>query len=434
MKVLVYAYGSRGDVQPYLALARGLNEAGHTATLTAPAVFAGMAAEHGVSFLPWSTEWLDMIERPEVREMVMHDDKPTEEMKQVRRLMVETYRRIYPAQLAHIQATADEKPDLIVHSQAWGEGVRQVAEKLGVPNVLGAMYPYYVHSSYYPSGVLATLEMRRRWRNRLSHFLTDRFMPHPKVKGMVREWRERELGLPRVSRSGDFRLRSDGSRTPILHAFSPHLVTPAPDWPSWVRTTGFWRLRSTGDWTPPAELTRFLADGEKPVFVGFGSVKGTDPAGTGAAVLAAVRAAGVRAVVVRGWGGIDLTVDDPSVHVVDDVPYEWLFPRVRLVVHSGGAGTVNTALAAGVPQVSCPYHGEQMRWARRLHALGVGPEPIRQRDLTADNLAAAIRVALTVPGYAEEAARLGGLVAAEDGVGAAVAAVERIGAGQPVAG
>jgi sterol 3beta-glucosyltransferase len=118
---------------------------------------------------------------------------------------------------------------------------------------------------------------------------------------------------------------------------------------------------------------------------------------------------------------------------VDDVPYEWLFPRVRLVVHSGGAGTLNTALAAGVPQVACPYHGEQLRWALRLQALGVAPAPIRQRDLTADNLADAIRTALAEPGYREEAARLGALVGEEDGVGAAVAVLERIGAGQPAA-
>ena len=153
---------------------------------------------------------------------------------------------------------------------------------------------------------------------------------------------------------------------------------------------------------------------------------GNDPAGVGQRVLRAVRRVGVRAVVVTGWGGIEVPDPGPDVLVVEQVPFDWLFARVRAVVHPCGAGTFNLALAAGTPQVTCPFMSEQMWWAERLHRLGVCPEPIRLRDLTAESLAAALEQALTDESVRRSAARMRERVRSEGGADAAVAVLERI--------
>jgi sterol 3beta-glucosyltransferase len=187
----------------------------------------------------------------------------------------------------------------------------------------------------------------------------------------------------------------------------------------------------TGYWFAPEQprlpdaLTRFLDAGDPPVFVGFGSMARPDPAATTAVVLGAARRAGVRAVLGTGWGGLDATASD-DVFVIDDVPYEHLFPRIAAVVHHGGAGTVAAAAAAGRPQVVCPFVADQPFWGRRMHDLGVATEPIRQRHLSPDRLATVIHEAVTAPRLATTAAELGSRIRTERGVDNAVGQLEHI--------
>ncbi len=212
----------------------------------------------------------------------------------------------------------------------------------------------------------------------------------------------------------------------MLQAFTRHLLPPDPGYPPWVHTTGAWFLPAPPGWSPPPELSAFLRAGEPPVYVGFGSMVGTDPRGVGAAVVEATRRVGVRAVMVSGWGGV--RVDDLPDHVlaVDGAPHDWLFPRTAAIVHHGGSGTTAAALAAGRPQVVCPFVGDQQFWAARAHAVGVAPAPQPQHRLTASGLADAVRSAVHDPGTAARAERLGRLVRDEGGVSAAVRTLESV--------
>ncbi|MFI7699960.1 glycosyltransferase [Nonomuraea sp. NPDC049480] len=143
----------------------------------------------------------------------------------------------------------------------------------------------------------------------------------------------------------------------------------------------------------------------------------------------AIRLAGVRAVLVTGWGGVRLDDVPEGILVLDQVPHDWLFPRMAAIVHHGGSGTTGAALAAGRPQVVCPFVADQPFWAARMHAAGVAPAP--QRPLTAESLAAAIRLAVTDRALAERAQSLGERVRAEDGITAAVKVLEWVGTARP---
>jgi sterol 3beta-glucosyltransferase len=141
-------------------------------------------------------------------------------------------------------------------------------------------------------------------------------------------------------------------------------------------------------------------------------------------VRAAVKRAGVRAVVQSGWAELETTGDD--VLLVGDLPHDWLFPRMAAVVHHAGAGTTGAGLRAGVPAVPVPVLVDQPFWADRLHRLGVAPHPLPMHELTADNLAGALRSCLDRSTYRERAAELASRIGAEDGPAVVLSLITRL--------
>jgi sterol 3beta-glucosyltransferase len=171
-------------------------------------------------------------------------------------------------------------------------------------------------------------------------------------------------------------------------------------------------------------LEAFVAEGEPPVYVGFGSSVGPDPAGLGAAVVQAVHEAGVRAVIATGWGGLGDVEGGDQTMVIERAPHRWLFPRVAAVVHHGGAGTTAAGLLAGRPTVVCPFQGDQYFWGAAVHRAGAGPEPLTVKKLRTAELAGAIRTALDDPGIRDRASELAERISREDGAGRASEQVE----------
>jgi sterol 3beta-glucosyltransferase len=237
----------------------------------------------------------------------------------------------------------------------------------------------------------------------------------------VNELRER-LGLRTYSAVGFYRaLRA----TPMLSAYSPTVIPHPPDWPAHVHVTGYLFLDEQPDWQPAPELQAFLDAGAPPVSVGFGSMAGRNPEQLAGLVVAALARSGQRGILLTGWGGLRAAQVPENVFVVESAPHSWLFPRTAAVVHHGGAGTTAEGLRAGVPNVIVPFAFDQPFWGARVQALGLGPQPIPRKKLTADRLAQAIGSAVTDPGMRRRASACGKAIRAEDGVGNAVAVIRR---------
>jgi sterol 3beta-glucosyltransferase len=202
---------------------------------------------------------------------------------------------------------------------------------------------------------------------------------------------------------------------------SPHVVPPIDD--ANVSTTGYWFLDERAD--PPAELDRFLAAGDAPVYVGFGSMSSSDPAATLRMIVAATERAGRRAVIGRGWSGAAALDLPRTVYMLDAAPHQWLFPRMAALVHHGGAGTTAAGLAAGKPTLIVPHRADQPYWGRRVAALGVGVAPLPRRKLSLDTLAERLERLLGDRSIQAKAAALGEQIRAERGVEAAVTWIER---------
>ncbi len=214
---------------------------------------------------------------------------------------------------------------------------------------------------------------------------------------------------------------------PLLLAYSGEFLPRSREWPVNIETTGWWFLDEGAGWTPPPALEAFLAAGPPPVHVGFGSMAFEDSQATLRATLAAIKKVGARAILSAGWGGLtDETMPD-TVFAIDEAPHDWLFPRMAAIVHHGGAGTVGAAVRAGKPSVVTPFIVDQFPWARLLEARGVAPAPIPHRTLTAEALGEALTSALHDQAMRRRAEDLGEQVRAENGVGRAVAVIERVG-------
>jgi len=299
-----------------------------------------------------------------------------------------------------------------------------VAEKLYLPFVQ-AYYIPFTPTRAYPSFLLPKVP---RWLggvlNSLSHRLARQVMWQP-FRAADRRARKEVLGLPPAPVWGPYRTdRLLGQ--PVLYGFSPSVIPPAPDWPDNVHVTGYWFLDPPEDWRPPAELEAFLAAGAPPVYVGFGSMSSRNPQQTADLVLEALARTGQRAILLSGWGGLQAGDLPETVFALESAPFSWLFPRVRAVVHHGGAGTTAAGLRAGVPAVVVPFFGDQPFWGQRVADLGVGPEPVPRRKLTVERLARGIEQVVTDPGMRQRAAELGARIQAEDGIGRAVAVVHQI--------
>ena len=259
--------------------------------------------------------------------------------------------------------------------------------------------------------------------NYLSYLVGEQLSWQP-FRATVNRWRRETLGLPPIPLGGPY-AELQRRRLPFLYGVSRQVVPRPPDWPTWHHLTGYWFLDRLSDWEPATELADFLATGPPPVYVGFGSMKPGDAVALGRLAVAALRRAKRRGVLLTGWSGLRAGRASDDVLIVDEVPHDWLFPRMAAVVHHGGAGTTAAGLRAGVPSVVCPFFVDQPFWGWRVAELGVGPPPIMQSRLTVDRLTAAIRRAVADEAMAARASALGERVRAEDDVARAVELFEQ---------
>jgi UDP:flavonoid glycosyltransferase YjiC (YdhE family) len=408
MRIAVVCNDTRGGIQPYVALGLGLRAAGHEVRAMAPSELAPMFTDVGIPAAPLSGD-------PEL----MRQGTAMAEKGMIASM------RFAARELPNILATwtretleACEGADVLTGGVGgMGMGL-SVAEKLGKPFIETHLQPVGAPTDAYPGVLFPGVP---RWLGgfgrRMSHHLSEMAFWMP-FKGAMMAAREKVLGL-----SGR-PIAADGQ--PVMYGFSRHVLEVPAGRERARHVTGYWTLPAGPTWRPPSALEAFLDRGGPVVSIGFGSMASSDPKALTALVVGAVRRAGVRAVLLAGWGGLTSIPDASDVFCADALPHDWLFPRVAAVGHHGGAGTTGAALRAGVPAVVVPFTMDQPFWGSRVAALGVGPAPIPRARLTEERLADALRRAVTDEAMRGRASDLGALIRAEDGVANAVEHFNRL--------
>ncbi|HNT75391.1 MAG TPA: glycosyltransferase [Anaerolineae bacterium] len=378
MRLTLLAIGSRGDVQPLVALGVGLQRHGHHVRVVAGDEFDGLVADAGLEFTPLGVNIRTVIES---HTNIFH--------------LIESIRTLV------LKASA-EAQDAIV-STFLGVSACPLARERHVPFFYAVPIPG-LETREFPHLLFPRLPLGKAY-NALTYRLADHQVTHscPDARCLFLE-----------------------PRPTYLFCFSSHVVPRPADWEEYAHVTGYWFLDRPADWQPPAELEQFLQAGAPPVYVGFGSARTNDPQKMTALVVEALARAGQRGVLVAGWGGLQTGALSADVFAAPALPFDWLFPRVSVAVHHGGAGTTAEALRAGVSSVVVSLAMDRVFWGWQLHKLGAGTAPIAPRYLTAEHLAAAIRQAATDPQLHANAAALGEKIRREDGVGNAVAIIEKV--------
>ncbi|MFJ8330337.1 glycosyltransferase [Streptomyces sp. NPDC094437] len=415
MRVAIITAGSRGDVAPYTGLGHGLARAGHEVTLVTHARFEPLVAGSGVRFHPLPVD--PHAELHSARGRGLHRST-TGVGKLVR--AVGMARALVDRMTGELVAAA-RFSDLLLLSAPVAPLGHTVAEGLALPSLDVPLQPLAATREFAPP--MLTDRSFGAHGNRLAgHGVT---LAVEQVFAGALPALRRQLGLPPLSAVAAWRARERGAPR-VLHGFSD-LVVPRPrDWRPGLDITGYWWPYDGAAQLPPA-LRDFLDAGPPPVFVGLGSATVPHPERLSAAVVRALRRAGLRGVIQRGWGGLAAHGDDML--TIDDVPHALLFPRTAAVVHHAGAGTTAAGLRAGVPAVPVPIQFDEAFWASRLVRLGVAPRALPLRHLTADTLALALTRATTDPAFGRRAREHGARIRAQDGVTPVREAVDRLNSG-----
>lgn len=410
MNIFLLTVGSQGDVQPFVALGQGLQNAGHTVTIATGQGFGPLIEPRGLRYAPLNADYLQMIQSPEGKAALAGKN------------LLSMIRQVMPVlrQVMEDAWQAAQDADLIIYHPKALAGYH-IADKLGIPAILSLPVPMYSPTRAFAAPGLPFTNLGGLL-NRLSYSLIIQGAT-ASFRGMINAWRKETLGLP-PARGENNTLR--GRPISRIYPISPHVLPPPADWDANTYLTGYWFLRPLADWQPPEGLVNFIEAGPAPIYVGFGSMATEDAARVTRTVVDAVQQAGVRAVLASGWGGIAETALPENVCIIQSAPHDWLFPRMAAVVHHGGAGTTAAGLRAGKPTVICPLFGDQPFWGKRVEALGVGPAPLPLKKLNAADLAAAIRQSVNQMEMRERAKGLGEKIRAEDGVAQAVSLINRL--------
>ncbi|HEV2516116.1 MAG TPA: glycosyltransferase [Devosia sp.] len=412
MKIAIHTLGTRGDIQPYLALALGLKAAGHTVLIAAPTQYEAFIGGRGIPFSHLPGEFLDLMDTPEAKAAMAGGGGFAAGFK-----MIKQFKPIGRKQLkAEWQAAQQFQPDLIIyHPKAIA--ALHIAERLSCPAVLASPLPGFTPTRQFASPMVPFRSVGPF--NPLTHTVMAEGA-EAIFRKMIAEWRSSELNLPKKPAN---KLKPRAT----LYAYSPSVLPSPSDWPDDVVVTGYWFLEEERRWQPDPALQAFLDAGEPPVYVGFGSMPGLDPAELTELVRQALSDAGKRGVLATGGGAIQAGPAAPDLHIIEGAPHDQLFPLMSACVHHGGAGTTGASLRAGKPTIICPFFGDQPFWARIVRDLGAGPAPIDKKHLTSALLAAAIIEATTNAGMARRAAEIGARIRQEHGVNNAIAHLERQG-------
>jgi UDP:flavonoid glycosyltransferase YjiC (YdhE family) len=415
MRILLAAYGSRGDVQPLVALGKGLQAAGYSVIVAAGRNFGEWITSTGLGFEPFSEDMEAVVNSELGKEWLSNSSgNPMQELTNMRKMVQASAPHIVPDLLRMADCA-----DVFISGLLTLAPLDAIAHVTGKRHLVAWLSPT-VPTRSGSAGMQAPLPRANSLINYGFGYAIEGmlWMIFGDVTNQVRT----ALRLPSAGRGDFMRIIN---QTPSIAGFSPRVVPLPPDWGAQHRITGYWTLPAP-DYTPPADLAAFLAAGDAPVYIGFGSMSSTDPAGTTRIMIDALAQAGRRGILHSGWAGLHAGDLPDSIHLVNHVPHEWLFPRMAAVVHHGGAGTTAAALRAGVPSLVVAHMGDQPFWGRRVHELGVGAPFIRRVALTADRLAAALRGMTTDTAMQARAAELGAALRREDGVGEAVRAVGEI--------
>jgi sterol 3beta-glucosyltransferase len=407
--------GSRGDVQPYIALGKELMKEGHRVTIATHSEFEEWIRKHGLGFKFVAGNPAELMSL-----MVTHGSMSVSFLKEASSSF-----KGWIVELLHTSWEACQGADILIESPSAMGGIH-IAEALGIPYMRAFTMPW-TRTKAYPHAFVVPDQNRGSSYNYLTHLMFERVF-WKGISSQVNKWRVEKLDLPKTNL---FRMQQ--FKVPFIYNVSPSILPPAVDFPDWISVSGYWFLEegNAKDYKPPQGLVDFLeksnTDKKRIVYIGFGSIVVKDAKAMTKAIVDAVLDSGVRCVLNKGWSDKLSKNDDkpevelpPEIYDAGAIPHDWLFQRVDAAVHHGGSGTTGASLKAGLPTIVKPFFGDQFFYAMRIEDIGAG---ISIKKLNSKSLSKAIKTVTTDLKMIERTKKLSENIKKDHGV---LRAVEQI--------
>ncbi|KAF7845521.1 sterol 3-beta-glucosyltransferase UGT80A2 isoform X1 [Senna tora] len=428
LQIVMLIVGTRGDVQPFIAIGKRLQDYGHRVRLATHSNFKEFVLTSGLEFYPLGGDpkvLAGLNGGPEnlvvfeigfdmVKNKGFLPSGPSEipiQRNQIKEI-------INSLPLACREPDMDSgvpfKADAIIaNPPAYGH--THVAEALKIPIHIFFTMPW-TPTSEFPHPLS---RVKQPAGYRLSYQIVDTLI-WLGIRDMINDLRKKKLKLRPVT----YLSGSHGSNDDVPHAYiwSPHLVPKPKDWGPKIDVVGFCFLDLASNYEPPESLVKWLEGGDKPIYIGFGSLPVEEPEKMTQIIVEALEKTGQRGIINKGWGGLgNLAEPKDTIYLLDNCPHDWLFLHCKAVVHHGGAGTTAAGLKAACPTTIVPFFGDQPFWGDRVHARGVGPAPIPVDEFSLPKLVDAINFMLDSK-VKDRALELAKAMENEDGVAGAVKA------------
>lgn len=415
-KFTLLTIGSRGDVQPYIALAKGLLLEGHKVRIATHAEFRPWIEKYGIEFAEIAGDPAQLM-----KIMGEHGKFSVSFVREAASRF-----RSWIDELLSTSWTACQGSDIIIESPSAMAGIH-IAEALEIPYFRAFTMPW-TRTRAYPHAFIVPEQKMGGSYNYLTYVMFDNVF-WKGISGQVNRWRKRDLHLPRTSLD-----QIQQSRVPFMYSVSPSVLVPPVDFSDWVRVTGYWFLDESDNYTPDPALVDFIAkaraDKAKLVYIGFGSIVVSNPTELTKAVVESVLRADIRCILSKGWsdrlGDKDSKIPEiplpPEIFQIDSAPHDWLFPQMDAAVHHGGSGTTGASLRFGLPTIIKPFFGDQFFYANRVEDLGAG---IHLKKLTVNQFSKALWEVTHNERIISRAVRIGNEIKAENGVQNAIQFIYR---------
>ncbi len=422
MKIGIQTWGSEGDINPFIALATGLSKAGHEVTLALTCSdrkdFRHLSERLGfklgkADYIGESEEALnrmgkEMIETPNA-------------LNQLRFIFDKMFLPGVPSMIETATTLVAENDFLIGHFIHYP--LQSVCEKSGKPYITVSLNHGAIPTAYYPPVPFPNLG---KFFNKLTWKLTEK-MVNKAILSNINNCRS-SLGLNPVE---TFRTVWE---SPIMNliAVSPTLCPPPNDWGANNKVCGFFKLNEiAGKWDMPEDLEKFLDSGSPPVYVTLGSMTGTENNSllineTTKLFYDAVKIAGCRAIIQSRWEYVTDVPKDSSIFKVNSAPYTKVFPKCKVVIHHGGAGTTQTATLCGTPSIIIAHIQDQFLWGHQLKKLGIGGQVLNRHSVTPQKIAKQIKYILGDFAKSDKAHEIGSLMAKENGIQCATELIDSL--------
>lgn len=415
MRIAIFTLGTRGDVQPYVALAKQAVKRGHSAIICTGQTFENLIRENGVEFAKAESDLMTLLDTKEGKDILNNAGKHIiKTMKYVKEVINPAYRK----SLDQFWASAQNADVIIYHPKAFG--AVDMAIELGIPCISMPLVPITYPIEEFPNLALSPIKSFSKRVNKLTY----------KIMILGEKSNLKELNDFRVKtlkrdkrKAGLYTYKRNGADIPIIYPISNALFPEVDSWKEKVCLPGFFYLDYDSQELGQG-LKDFITEGMAPIVISFSSMPLKNPEEFKKKLITALKVTQNRAVVLTGVSGMTFD-NNKNILAVPQAPHTLLFPLSKGIVHHGGVGTTATALKSGKPQLIIPFSVDQPFWANRLYKMGYALKPLYEKTLQVQDLVQSFK-GMEIPANISSAKKIKELIVNEHGTDNAIDYLEKI--------